>query len=145
MAKFENQIKAYLDERAKQDPQFAAKYANPKKSIKECCRYIIGEAYANQEDGVGSFSDAEAFGLAVHYYDEEKVVIRSIGGAHVEIRHETKAERASMQIELTEEEKEQARKLAIERAIEEQKKKMTERKAKAKKDEQPQPEQMSLF
>lgn len=145
MTKFENQIKAYLDERAKQDPQFAAKYANPKKSIKECCRYIIGEAYANQEDGVGSFSDAETFGLAVHYYDEEKVVIRSIGGAHVEIGHETKAERASKQIELTEEEKEQARKLAMERAIEEQHKKMTECKAKTKKNEQPQPEQMSLF
>lgn len=144
MAKFENQIKAYLDERAKQDPQFAAKYANPKKSIKECCRYIIGEAYANQEDGVGSFSDAEAFGLAVHYYDEENIKIKPIRGG-VSISRSDAVSKESAQIELTAEEKEQARKLAMERAIEEQKKKMTERKAKTKKDEQPQPEQMSLF
>lgn len=144
MKKLEQILKDYLDKRAAQDPQFAAKYANPKKSIKECARYIIGEACAQQEDGVAGFDDAEMFGLAVHYYDEENIKIKPIRGG-VSISRSDAVSKESAQIELTAEEKEQARKLAMERAIEEQRKKMTERKAKAKKDEQPQPEQMSLF
>ncbi len=142
MKKLEQVLKDYLDKRAAQDPQFAAKYASPKKSIKECARYIIGEACDQQEDGVAGFTDEELHSLAVHYYDEEDIKVKPIrGGVHISRSEAVSKE--SAKVELTEEEKEQARKLAIERAIEEQKKKMTERKAKAKKDEQP--EQMSLF
>ena len=144
MEQFENQIKAYLDERAKQDPAFAAKYANPKKSINECCRYLIGEAYARQKDSVGAISDEETYGLAVHYYDEEKVTIQPIGNAHVQVSHQKKVESASEKIELTKDEQEEARKIATERAIEEQRKKMTERKPKVKPADQ-EPAQMSLF
>ena len=142
MKKLEQVLKDYLDKRAEQDPQFAAKNASPKKSIKECARYIIGEACDQQEDGVAGFTDEELHSLAVHYYDEEDIKVKPIrGGVHISRSEAVSKE--SAKVELTEEEKEQARKLAIERAIEEQKKKMTERKAKAKKDEQP--EQMSLF
>jgi len=144
MKKLEQVLKDYLDKRAAQDPQFAAKYANEKKSIRECAQYIIGEAASQAEGGVAGMTDEEMFGLAVHYYDEEKVEIKGIRG-DVRISRQAVVAKESAKIELTAEEKEQAHKLAMERAIEEQRKKMTERKAKAKKDETPQPEQMSLF
>jgi len=144
MKKLEQVLKDYLDKRAAQDPQFAAKYANEKKSIRECAQYIIGEAASQAEGGVAGMTDEEMFGLAVHYYDEEKVEIKGIRG-DVRISRQAAVAKESAKIELTAEEKEQAHKLAMERAIEEQRKKMTERKAKAKKDEAPQPEQMSLF
>ena len=38
---FKQAIKAYLDKRAEEDSLFAPKYANEKKSIDECCSYII--------------------------------------------------------------------------------------------------------
>ena len=37
---FETAIKKYLDKRAEEDPQFAASYTKPNKSIEECCKYI---------------------------------------------------------------------------------------------------------
>ena len=63
-------IKNYLDNRARTDELFAAKYANPKKSIDECCKYITGEAYARAKNGCAVISDEEVYGMAVHYYDE---------------------------------------------------------------------------
>lgn len=77
----ETAIKKYLDNRAKSDELFAAKYANPKKSIDECCRYITGEAYARAKDGTAVISDEEVYGMAVHYYDEETVEIRKAPNA----------------------------------------------------------------
>lgn len=72
----ETAIKNYLDNRAKTDELFAEKYANPKKSIDECCEYITGEAYARAKDGTAAISDEEVYGMAVHYYDEEDINIR---------------------------------------------------------------------
>lgn len=37
-------IKAYLDERAKNDELFAQNYAKKNKNIDECLEYVIGEA-----------------------------------------------------------------------------------------------------
>ena len=69
-------IKNYLENRAAEDPQFAERYANPKKSIEECCRYITGEAYAKAKNGVAVLSDDAVFGLATHYYDEDNIDIK---------------------------------------------------------------------
>lgn len=122
-------IKNYLDERAKSDELFAEKYANPKKSINECWDYIVGEA--SKRGNCVAMSDEEVFGLAVHYYDEENIKvekIRSFRGSSV----------GKEQVELTEEEKEEARQIAKERTVrkllEEQKNILHKPKAK-KKDE----------
>ena len=69
-------IKTYLDARAASDPQFAQRYNNPNKSIDECCKYITGEAYAKAKNGTAVLSDEEVYGMAVHYYDEEQIIIR---------------------------------------------------------------------
>lgn len=76
-------IKAYLDERAAADEQFAANYAKEKKSLDECWKYIMGEARSRAVGGSCCMSDAEVFGLAVHYYDEDDIQIRPASPAKV--------------------------------------------------------------
>lgn len=74
---FDEIIEQYLNNLAKEDKAFAEKYANKKKSIKECVDYIYGEvskARTNSERCL-AFSDAAIFGLAVHYYDEDSVEV----------------------------------------------------------------------
>lgn len=74
---FETAIKTYLDKRAQEDPQFAITYAKPNKNIEECCKYIFQEVEKGKKKGercVG-VSDDEVYGLAVHYYDEDDIVV----------------------------------------------------------------------
>lgn len=77
-------IKQYLDFRANSDPLFAERYANPNKSIEECCKFIMGEVAQNlvRENGekcIGIFQeDTDILSLAVHYYDEDNITIRPL-------------------------------------------------------------------
>jgi hypothetical protein len=96
-------IKAYLDKRAATDELFAVSYAKPKKNIDECFRYILGEA--RKRGTQVCMTDEEVFGLAVHYYDEDNIAVKSLGG--------TAARVSAPKVELTEEEKEKAREAAI--------------------------------
>ena len=75
---FESVIKEYLDNYASKDKQFAKKYSNKSKSIDECCKYIYQEV-RNSMNGNGmcvACSDEEVYGIAVHYYDEEDIVVK---------------------------------------------------------------------
>ncbi len=74
---FEVAIKNYLDKRAETDQEFAKTYAKPHKSIKECCTYIFGVVEKQRKSGEKcvACSDDEIFGLAVHYYDEDDIVV----------------------------------------------------------------------
>lgn len=131
--KFNDVIADYLEHRATEDPLFAPKFANPKKSVDECCRYILGEARKKGNSVV--MSDAEVFGLAVHYYDEDNIKVEKVSaGCSVS---------SSPKVELTEEEKNAAREAAIKRLAEEQYQSLKKKPAKKKVDESVQ--QMSLF
>jgi hypothetical protein len=122
-------IKVYLDERAKNDEQFAQCYAKANKNIDECFDYVIGEAC--KRGNAVYMTDAEVFGLAVHYYDEDDIKINKLPkGTHVNAS--TSAD------ELSEEDKAKAHEQAVKeyqqqciyrmRAAEEQKaKKLAER------------------
>lgn len=88
MTPFENAIKEYLDARAKEDVKFAEKYSNGKKSIEECCRFILGEMKKKAKSGMYGATDAEVFGLAVHYYDEEDIKVEKNVSAEVVINRE---------------------------------------------------------
>ncbi len=73
---FQKAIKTYLDERAKTDELFAKSYAKKGKTIKECCKYIMGEA---RKRGTAVYmTDEEVYGLAVHYYDEDDIKINPV-------------------------------------------------------------------
>lgn len=133
-------IKNYLDNRAKTDELFAAKYANPKKSIDECCKYITGEAYARAKNGCAVISDEEVYGMAVHYYDEEDINIRKVPNA--------RTAKTNAKPELTKEQQEalrlQAEKEYKAKVMADLKMKEIERKAKAR-EKKPQPQMASLF
>lgn len=130
---FQKRIKDYLDRRAFTDPQFAEKYANPKKSVKECCEYICGEVSKSKQNG---WDDDEIFGLAVHYYDEENITVA---------KNDVQRVVTNEHIDLTEEEKEEARKQAIaayQKQVVEGMKRKPATKPKEEKKEEP---QLSLF
>ena len=105
---FAQTIKSYLDKRAEQDELFAQSYNKPNKNIKECVNYILGEV---QKSGCNGFADEEIYGMAVHYFDEDDLKdIEEVACSRVVVNHT---------IELTEEEKQEAREKAIKRLEEE--------------------------
>ncbi len=130
---FKNTIKAYLDKRTEEDILFSFQYSKPNKSIDECCTYILNQV---QKSGCNGFHDDEIFGMAVHYYDEDTIEAGNAIHAHVIVNHT---------IELTAEEKEQARKDAIQRAQNEAYNKMMQPKKKAASKQTPNTNQLTLF
>ena len=105
---FNDIIADYLKQRAEEDTLFAPKFANPNKSIDECCRYILGEA--RKRGTAVAMSDSEVFGMAVHYYDEENIKIEKVSACC--------SVSSSRKVKLTEEEKKIAREAAIKRLAE---------------------------
>lgn len=129
---FKKTIKEHLDSIAANDPAFAEKMQNPEKNIDDCITYILNTV---KNSGAVGFADEEIFGMAMHYYDEEKVEIGKPIQAKVVVNHA---------VDLSEEEIAQAKEKAMQQAIAEAKAKMT-KKSKPKKEEQPAAVQSSLF
>lgn len=80
MPKFEDECKSVKDKNLKlicdyllgrEDMQ--EKLNNPNKSIDKMFSYIRSQAKKKAVNGCAVISDAEVFGWAVHYYDEEEV------------------------------------------------------------------------
>ena len=130
---FQKAIKDYLDKRAAEDPQFAEKYGNEKKSIEECCKYILGEVSASGQSG---FADEEIFGMAVHYYDEEDIKVQANRVERVVSNHH---------VDLTEEEKAEARKQTITAYQNEVRESMKRKPTPKPKEENKEEPQLSLF
>lgn len=84
---FEEIIKAYLDKRASEDELFAKAYAKKSKSIERCCLYLISEAQKKSFDAnkgkISALPDAEVYGMAVHYYDEDDMEIDKVSDEKV--------------------------------------------------------------
>lgn len=134
-APFNNAIQSYLEQRAEYDELFARSYRNPLKNIEDCITYILNYV---QKSGCNGFDDDEIFGQAVHYYDEADIEIGKPIDCKVVVNHH---------VELTEEEKAQARREAIKRAEDEAyaKLKQQREKATAKRTATVQQPQPSLF
>lgn len=99
--KFKQVIKQYLDARAETDELFKEKYLNEKKNIDDCITYILNTV---KKSGCCGFDDDEIFGIAIHYYDEEKIDIGGSIGCNVVVNH---------RVELTEKEIAEAKEDAI--------------------------------
>ena len=130
---FNDTIKAYLEERAENDALFAVKFANPSKSVEDCVTYILNQV---QKSGSNGFTDAEVYGMAIHYYEEKEIEVGNPINCKVVVNHT---------VELTEEEKEEARQEAIAKLRDEQVAKMRKTTAKKATENKPQVEQPSLF
>lgn len=104
MNEFQQVIKAYLDQRAQEDAQFAANYAKKGKSIEKCCNYILRQA--KKRGNAVAMPDDEVYCLAVHYYDEDIKAdeCKPVSGA---------SSVNAPKVELTEEEKAAAREQAV--------------------------------
>ena len=109
---FNDTIKSYLEERAENDALFAVKFANPSKSVEDCVTFIINQV---QKSGCNGFEDAEIYGMAIHYYEESEIEVGALPNCQVVVNHT---------VELTEEEKEQARQEAINKLRDEEMAKM---------------------
>ena len=98
---FTRTISEYLNLPAATDPLFAPNLAKPYKNIEDCITYILKQV---QQSGCNGFEDDEIYSMAVHYYDEDDLEMGSHVACHVVVNHT---------IVLTEEEKAEARKQAI--------------------------------
>lgn len=132
---FKRTIQAFLEQRAAEDELFAVNYRNPAKNIDDCITYILNYV---QKSGCNGFSDDEIFGQALHFYDEADIKVGKPIDCKVVVNHT---------VELTEEEKAEARQQAIKRAEDEAYAKMKQQreKAAAKRTATVQQVQSSLF
>lgn len=105
---FKATIQSYLGERAKTDGLFAVSYAKSGKNIDDCITYILNEV---RRSGCNGFNDDEIYSMALHYYDEDDIKVGSKISCQVVVNHT---------VELTDEEKAEARKAAILRFQQEQ-------------------------
>jgi len=129
---FKKQITAMLQAEAAQDPLFAESLKKEGKTMDECCDFIIAQV---EKSGKQGFADAEILGIAKHYWDEDNPGDTKHSACRIVVNRE---------IELSDEEKAEAKRRAMELLVEQEKKRMSE---KPKKQPKPQAEtaQVSLF
>lgn len=111
---FTRTIAEYLNQRAATDPLFASNLAKPHKNIEDCITYILQQV---QQSGCNGFEDYEIYSMAIHYYDEDDLEVGSRVACNVVVNHT---------IVLTEEEKAEARKQAIQQYQAEELRKLQE-------------------
>ena len=129
---FTRTIAEYLNQRAMTDPLFAPNLMKPNKNIEECITYILNEV---QKSGCNGFDDDDEllrallekiFSMAVHYYDEDDIEVGKAISCQVAVNHI---------VELTEQEKAEARQEAIKQYQREELAKLQSRNARVKKTE----------
>lgn len=132
---FKELIKNYLDNRAKEDVLFRAKYETTTRTIDDVVNYIF---HAVQQSGCCGFSDDEVYSMAVHTIDEPDLEIGKPMNCNVVVNHH---------IELTEAEKAEQRAIALKRYQEEEMRKLQQRNSRPKAAKpQPKPiQELSLF
>lgn len=106
---FKKTILAYLESLASSDELFRVKFKNPDKNIEDCITYILNTV---KDSGCNGFEDDEIYNMAIHYYDEANIKIGERTNAQVVVNHV---------VQLTDEEKKEAKEKAIEQLIKEEK------------------------
>lgn len=135
---FKRTIQAYLDSRAAEDKLFAASYHKPNKNIDDCITYLLNwaKSQCNGGNGIG-VTAGEVLSQAVHYFDEDDIEVGKPLQYQVMVCHD---------MELTDEEKAEARQQAIRQYQAEELRKLQSRnKAKASQKTNAQQVELSLF
>ena len=100
---FKQTIHSYLEQRASEDTLFAEKYHAVNRSIDDIVTYILNEVMKSECHG---FDDDEIYSLAIHAAEEKDLEVGKPVECDVKVNHV---------VELTEEEKQEARRNAIRR------------------------------
>ena len=130
---FKKAIEKYLKQRADDDSLFASVFAKEGKNIDDCITYILNTV---QKSGLNGFTDDEVYSMAIHYYQEEIIDVGKAIDATVVVNHH---------VELTEEEKAQAKEDALDQFRREMHSSMKKKTVEPKKEDKPVPVQQSLF
>ena len=112
---FKRTIQMYLEQRAAEDALFAKNYRKADKNIDDCVTYILNYV---KKSGCNGFTDGEIYGQAVHYYDENEIEVGKPINCQVAVNHV---------VELTAEEKAEARQEAVRRYQDEELRKLQNR------------------
>ena len=104
---FKRTIQMYLEQRAAEDALFAKNYRNPAKNIDDCVTYILNYV---QKSGCNGFTDGEIY--------ENEIEVGKPIQCHIAVNHV---------VELTAEEKAEARQNAIRQYQEEEVRKLQNR------------------
>jgi len=129
---FKKVISDKLQEIASRDDLFAENLKKGSKNIDDCITYILNTV---QISGCNGFADDEIFNMAVHYYDEDLLDVGKPVNCNVVVNHP---------IELSPDEIEQAKKLAMEKAVANEMQRL-QKKPEVKKPEQITVQQPTLF
>lgn len=131
---FKEVIKRYLDNYAERDELFRVRYASTQRTIDDVVTYILNEV---QKSGCCGFADEEIFSMALHVIDEPDIEIGNpINDCKVVVNHH---------VELTEEEKEEQRAIALKRYQEEELSNFRKRNSKTNQTSHTKVQQASLF
>lgn len=131
---FKRTIEQHLNQVAIQDPLFAQTLKKENKNIDDCITYIFNQV---KNSGCNGFEDDEIFGMAIHYYDEDTIEVGGKLNMKVVTNHT---------VHLTEEEKAEAKKEALEKLVaEEQKRLQTKSIKKGNSQQQSSTETLTLF
>lgn len=109
---FKRIIKEFLDNRAKEDELFRAKYETTTRTMDDVATYIFHEV---QKSGCCGFSDMEVMSMALHVIDEPTLEMGEPMQCNVVVNHH---------IELSEAEKAEQKALALKRYQEEELRKL---------------------
>lgn len=130
---FQDTIAQYLMQRARKEPDFAIKLTAEGKSMEQCVTYIINQV---KKSGCCGFADEEIYNWAMNYWDEPEIEVGEPVNCKVVVNHV---------VELSEEEKAEARERAIRELCEEEKAKMRKTSHPKTASTNPQAKETSLF
>lgn len=119
-AYFTRTILTYLEKRAETDYLFSESFARADRDIDSCIIYILNEV---QKSGCNGFHDDEIFEIAEYYYTADNVEIGNPINARIAVNHV---------VQLSEQEIQEARQDAIQKAQTEAYNKMMQPKTKKK-------------
>jgi len=84
---FKKAIESYLQAIAKKDPLFAKTLEKENKNIDDCITYILNTVKKSECNG---YADAEIYGMALHYYDEDNIKVGDKIQGDIIVNHEVK-------------------------------------------------------
>jgi hypothetical protein len=108
---FKKVIEIYLNQEASVNSEFHSKFHDSKKNIEDCIKYILNTVQAS---GCNGFAEKEIYDMALFYYQND-VEVKDMPQGSVVVNHH---------VELTPEEIAEAKQQAINKVIEEEKKRI---------------------